>query len=150
MHACMHVNTHRLTLLCRAPHCCTPSLLLQQLGPLWPADPWPTKHNPALHDPYKTAAMAAVGAGVAAPVSLLLYRAMDLAAPGTAPLLVAAKFTVEQVVGCVLWQAAYCALHDRYRATLLDWLATKHNAGRRNVAARVGSPAVSRVSTPAC
>lgn len=91
--------------------------------------------------------MAVVGAGVAAPVSLLLYRAMHLLAPGTTPLLAAAKFVIDQVVGCALWQAAYCALHAGYRTTLLEWLATRRAASGRLLRSSTQPPPL---ATPAC
>lgn len=56
--------------------------LTQQLGPLWPADDWPTKHDLSQHDLSKTAMMGGVGAFVGAPVSFMLYRAMDALLPG--------------------------------------------------------------------
>lgn len=56
--------------------------LTQQLGPLWPADDWPTKHDFSRHDVTKTAMMGGVGAFVGAPVSFALYRVMDAVLPG--------------------------------------------------------------------
>lgn len=56
--------------------------LTQQLGPLWPAEEWPSKHDFSNHDLSKTAMMGGVGAFVGAPVSLALYRAMDAVLPG--------------------------------------------------------------------
>lgn len=60
--------------------------------------------------------MAGVGAGMGVPLSLALYRVMDAAAPGTGAALAAGKFVVDQLVGCVLWQAAYLAISEPYRA----------------------------------
>lgn len=91
--------------------------LTQQLGPLWPTNEWPSKHNLAKHDLNKTAAMGAVGAFAGAPASLALYAVMDSIAPGTGLALVAAKFAADQLVGCVLWQAAYMVISEPYRRT---------------------------------
>lgn len=94
----------------------------QQLGPLWPAEQWPTKHNLAAHDPTKTLLMAGVGACVGAPMSLVLYAQMDALLPGTSLLLVAGKFTFDQIVGCVLWQAAYMSISEPYRRTFVQFV----------------------------
>eukprot|EP00878_Enallax_costatus_P000730 GHUV01000843.1.p1 GENE.GHUV01000843.1~~GHUV01000843.1.p1 ORF type:complete len:174 (+),score=15.03 GHUV01000843.1:194-715(+) len=96
--------------------------LTQQLGPLWPADDWPTRHDFSQHDLSKTAMMGGVGAFVGAPLSLILYRAMDAVLPGASFLLAAGKFTLDQVVGCILWQAAYLAISEPYRTTLQAFL----------------------------
>lgn len=98
-------------------------VLTQQLGPLWLSndDDWPSKHNLAKHDLSKTAGMAAVGAFAGTPASLALYAAMDSMAPGTGMALAAAKFAVDQVVGCVLWQAAYFAISEPYRRTFTQF-----------------------------
>ncbi len=78
------------------------------------------KSRPYSHDFRKSAAMAAVGAGLAAPAGLALYRYMDAAWPSAALAVGAGKFTLDQLVGCVIWQAAYCAIpsNDAYRAML--------------------------------
>lgn len=78
--------------------------------------------NTYQHDPTLTAAMAATGAVVAAPVGLALYRWMDLVWPGTSWLLAAGKFTLDQVVGCVIWQAAYISICESYRHRLQQGL----------------------------
>lgn len=67
------------------------------------------------HDAPKTALMAGVGGSVAAPVGLVLYRWMDIAWPGSGVLLAAGKFTLDQVVGCLLWQVAYLTISEPYR-----------------------------------
>jgi hypothetical protein len=74
----------------------------------------------------KTAAMAAAGAAVAAPVGLGLYRWMDAAWPSAMFLVAAGKFTLDQVVGCAIWQAAYCAIPSNgwYRDMLGGLLAS--------------------------
>jgi hypothetical protein len=97
-------------------------VVLQQLGPLWPTDQWPSKHNLAAHDPNKTLAMAGVGACVGAPLSLALYAHMDALMPGASLLLAAGKFTLDQIVGCVVWQAAYMAISEPYRRTFVQFL----------------------------
>lgn len=61
--------------------------------------------------------MGAVGAVVGAPTSVALYALMDSMAPGTGVAVVAAKFAIDQLVGCVLWQAAYMCVNERYRRT---------------------------------
>lgn len=78
------------------------------------------------HDFKKTAQMAAVGGVVAAPVGLALYRWMDAVWPGSGFLMAAAKFTLDQVVGCAIWQAAYLAISEPYRQALLKYLDSKH------------------------
>lgn len=99
--------------------------LTQQLGPLWPAEQWPSKHNLAAHDPSKTLAMAGVGACVGAPLSLALYAQMDALMPGAGILLAAGKFTLDQLVGCVVWQAAYMAISEPYRRTFVQFVQDK-------------------------
>jgi hypothetical protein len=97
-------------------------VLTQQLGPLWPASEWPTKHDLSRHDLTKTALMAVTGGSVAAPLSLALYRLMDAVAPGTSIVLAAGKFTLDQVVGCLLWQAAYMSISEPYRQTFVEFI----------------------------
>jgi hypothetical protein len=84
------------------------------------------KSDPYKHDATKTAMMAGVGATVAAPVGLLLYRAMDAAWPGTGLLLATGKFTLDQVVGCILWQLAYLSISEPYRQAACELL-SRHN-----------------------
>eukprot|EP00775_Hariotina_reticulata_P009643 gene9643-9803_t len=100
-------------------------VLTQQLGPLWPASEWPTKHDLTRHDLTKTALMAVVGGSVGAPLSLALYRLMDAIAPGTSIVLAAGKFTLDQVIGCVLWQAAYLSISEPYRRTFVEFIEAK-------------------------
>lgn len=78
------------------------------------------KQRPYRHDFTKTALMAAAGASLAAPVGLGLYRWMDAAWPSAMLMVAAGKFTLDQVVGCVIWQAAYCAIpgNEWYREML--------------------------------
>jgi hypothetical protein len=75
---------------------------------------------PYRQDFRKTAAMAAAGAALAAPAGLGLYRAMDAAWPSVAFAVAAGKFTLDQAVGCAIWQAAYCSLpgNEWYREML--------------------------------
>lgn len=42
---------------------------------------------------------------------------------GASLLLAAGKFTLDQVVGCVLWQAAYLTISEPYRNTLQAFIA---------------------------
>lgn len=78
------------------------------------------RQKPYRHDFRKTAAMAAAGAAVAAPVGLGLYRWMDAAWPSAALAVATGKFTLDQIVGCAIWQAAYCSIpgNDWYREML--------------------------------
>jgi hypothetical protein len=84
------------------------------------------------HDFAKTAAMLAVGAALAGPAGLLLCRLCDAAAaPAAAGAgLATGKFVADQVVGCAIWQAAYCAICPWYRDILVGAV--------RNVAAGIG------------
>lgn len=130
---------HRTSFLFKAPDLCVDHLfmgcaaggyafgdcLTQQLGPLWPTAEWPSKHNLAKHDLNKTGLMAAVGGAVGAPVSVALYAWMDTISPGTGMAVMAAKFAVDQVVGCVLWQAAYMCISEPYRRTFSQFAADK-------------------------
>lgn len=77
------------------------------------------------HDPVKTAAMFGMGAGAATPLALALWRWMDAVWPGTGLLLAAGKFTLEQVVCCALWQAAYCSISEPYRNKLVGFFADR-------------------------
>jgi len=78
------------------------------------------RSRPYTHDARKTVAMAAVGAGIAAPTGLALYRWMDAAWPSAMLAVAAGKFTLDQAVGCIIWQAAYCAIpsNSAYRAMI--------------------------------
>lgn len=62
------------------------------------------KRQPYRHDFRKTAAMAAAGAAVAAPVGIGMYAWMDAAWPSSAAAVAAGKFTLDQIVGCAIWQ----------------------------------------------
>ncbi|KIZ00919.1 hypothetical protein MNEG_7044 [Monoraphidium neglectum] len=64
--------------------------------------------------------MAAAGAAVAAPVGIGMYAWMDAAWPSSAAAVAAGKFTLDQIVGCAIWQAAYCSLpgNEWYRDML--------------------------------
>lgn len=74
------------------------------------------------HDFVKSVKMAGVGGVVAAPVGLFLYRWMDAVWPGAGLIAGAAKFTADQVVGCIIWQAAYLTISESYRAALATFL----------------------------
>lgn len=123
--------------------------LTQQLGPVWPVDEWPSKHNPAAHDLTKTALMGGVGAAIGAPLSLALYAAMNAAAPGSSAGLNAAKWVLDQAVGCVLWQAAYMAVSEPYRRTLLAHVATQRQQQRCATGAAAAAPAHARAAAAA-
>jgi hypothetical protein len=69
--------------------------------------------------------MAGVGACVGAPLSLALYAHMDALMPGASLLLAAGKFTLDQLVGCVVWQAAYMAISEPYRRTFMQFVQDK-------------------------
>lgn len=67
------------------------------------------------------AKMAAVGCLIAAPIGLGLLRWMDANVMTSNPnglAAVSVKFTLDQVVGCILWQVAYCTIHPPYREAL--------------------------------
>lgn len=80
---------------------------------------------PYQHQYGKTAAMALAGAAAAAPASAALYRAMDAAWPGGGAAAAAGKFCVDQIIGCAIWQAAYCSIPENewYRNMLAGALA---------------------------
>lgn len=120
--------------------------LTQQLGPLWPTSEWPSKHNLAKHDLNKTAAMAAVGAFAGAPASLALYALMDSIAPGTGMALVAAKFAADQLVGCVLWQAAYMCVSEPYRTTFGAFASAQWQQHQQRCAAPVSAAGAAAVA----
>lgn len=94
------------------------------------------ERRPYRHDFRKTAAMAAAGAVVAAPTSLLMYHWMDAAWPSAMLMVAAGKFTLDQVVGCVLWQAAYCSIpgNEWYREMLGGVLSTIASSAATGVA----------------
>jgi hypothetical protein len=116
---------------------------------VWPVDEWPSKHNPAAHDLTKTALMGGVGAAIGAPLSLALYAAMNAAAPGSSAGLNAAKWVLDQAVGCVLWQAAYMAVSEPYRRTLLAHVATQRQQQRCATGAAAAAPAHARAAAAA-
>lgn len=58
----------------------------------------------------KTAKMAVVGATVAGPLGLLALQRLSLIMP------VAAAVIGSEVLGCLIWQAAYCSICPAYRA----------------------------------
>jgi hypothetical protein len=110
------------------------------------------RSQPYRHDLRKTAAMAAAGAAVAAPLGLGLYRWMDAVWPSAALAVAAGKFTLDQIVGCFIWQAAYCSLpgNDWYRdmlAGLARGAAGGVDAGMRDAASYAA--AVSAMVAPA-
>jgi hypothetical protein len=78
------------------------------------------RQQPYSHNFRSTALMAAAGAAAAAPAGLLLCQWMDAVWPSPLLLAAAGKFTIDQVVGCALWQAFYCAIpgNEGYRDAL--------------------------------
>lgn len=127
-------------------------VLTQQLGPLWLSndDDWPSKHNLAKHDLRQTAGMAAVGAVAGVPASLALYAAMNSVAPGTGIALAAAKFAADQVVGCVLWQAAYFAISEPYRRTFGQFASAQWQQHQQRCAAAASPAAGAGPAVAAC
>jgi hypothetical protein len=90
--------------------------------------------------------MGAVGALVGTPVSVALYHMMDAAVPGTGMALVAAKFAADQVVGCVLWQAAYMCINQQYRETFAEFASAQWQQRQQRCAASVVTPVGSAVA----
>jgi hypothetical protein len=127
-------------------------VLTQQLGPLWLSndEDWPSKHNPAKHDLNKTAGMAAVGVFLGLPTSLAMYAVMDSMAPGTGMVLMAAKFAADQVVGCVLWQAAYMCISEPYRRTFSQFASAQWQQHQQQRDARVTAAAGVGPAVAAC
>jgi hypothetical protein len=98
--------------------------------------------------------MGAVGAGLGAPASFLLYRWMDAAAPGAGLGLAAGKFALDYAAGCVIWQIAYCALpgNEWYKEMLAGVAAAaggRLDAGVRDAAAYAAAAVASVVPVPA-
>lgn len=87
------------------------------------------------HDFIKSIKMAGVGGVLAAPVGLALYRWMDVVWPGSGLVAGAAKFTADQVVGCIIWQAAYLSISEPYRAALVGFMA-EHPVHLPNISLR--------------
>lgn len=70
----------------------------------------------------KTAAMFGCGAVLAAPVGLGLLRWLDVVWPSMHVLAISTKLTIDQIVGCLIWQCAYCSICESYRVMLVGWL----------------------------
>lgn len=82
---------------------------------------------PYRHDFHKTGQMALVGATVAAPVGLGFLRWLDLAVFSAGPnsaFALTAKFILDQVLGCLIWQAAYLSISEPYRQGAMALFAT--------------------------
>lgn len=77
------------------------------------------------YDLTRTVKMGLIGAAVAAPVGLAFLRYLDgvimPAAPNSAAAL-GIKLTLDQVLGCALWQCAFLAVHEPYRLALLQFI----------------------------
>jgi hypothetical protein len=77
------------------------------------------------YDLARTAKMGALGAAVAAPIGLVFLRYLDgviLPATPHSPAALGIKLTMDQVLGCALWQCAFLAVHEPYRAALLHFI----------------------------
>jgi hypothetical protein len=77
------------------------------------------------YDLQRTAKMGLLGAAVAAPLGLAFLRYLDGVIMPAAPTSAAAlgiKLTLDQVLGCALWQCAFLAVHEPYRLALLDFI----------------------------
>jgi hypothetical protein len=77
------------------------------------------------YDLVRTAKMGALGAAVAAPVGLVFLRYLDgvvLPATPHSPAALGIKLTLDQVLGCALWQCAFLAVHEPYRMALLHFV----------------------------
>ncbi|KAF5835468.1 hypothetical protein DUNSADRAFT_7308 [Dunaliella salina] len=69
------------------------------------------------YDWSRTAKMGALGAAVAGPIGLWFFRWMNanLLTQGPAGLAMGVKVLLDQVLGCILWQAAFLSIHEPYR-----------------------------------
>jgi len=67
--------------------------------------------GPFRMDLYKTSRMLAVGALVAGPLGLAVLQL-----PGSSGAAIGAKVTLDQVLGCLIWQATYITIDPEYRA----------------------------------
>lgn len=77
------------------------------------------------YDLQRTAKMALLGAAVAAPVGLAFLRYLDgiiMPATPTSAAALSIKLTLDQVLGCALWQCAFLAVHEPYRLALLQFI----------------------------
>eukprot|EP00200_Dunaliella_tertiolecta_P004753 CAMPEP_0202354310 /NCGR_PEP_ID=MMETSP1126-20121109/9688_1 /ASSEMBLY_ACC=CAM_ASM_000457 /TAXON_ID=3047 /ORGANISM="Dunaliella tertiolecta, Strain CCMP1320" /LENGTH=184 /DNA_ID=CAMNT_0048946765 /DNA_START=24 /DNA_END=579 /DNA_ORIENTATION=+ len=65
----------------------------------------------------RTAKMGALGAAFAGPIGLWFFRWMNanLLTQGPAGLAMGVKLVLDQVLGCILWQAAFLSIHEPYR-----------------------------------
>lgn len=67
----------------------------------------------------KTAGMLVIGAAIAGPLGLGILQL-----PGSSPTSVGLKILADQVVGCIIWQAAYLQISPEYRTAALSLLKT--------------------------
>lgn len=77
------------------------------------------------YDLQRTAKMGALGAAVAAPIGLAFLRYLDgviLPATPSSAAALSIKLTLDQVLGCALWQCAFLAVHEPYRQALLAFV----------------------------
>lgn len=70
------------------------------------------KNKEHWYDATKTIGMLTVGATVAGPIGLGI-----LMLPGSSPAMIGLKVVVSEVVGCLIWQAAYLNINSEYRAS---------------------------------
>ncbi|KAL6761778.1 hypothetical protein V8C86DRAFT_2527944 [Haematococcus lacustris] len=92
------------------------------------------------HDIRRSMAMLGVGALVAAPLGLGLFRTMfPASATSSGPW---AKYVLlDQVLGCIIWQVAYMAIHPPYRAAAQRLL----QSSTRSVVNRCPSASISHM-----
>lgn len=76
------------------------------------------------YNPKLTAMMAGLGLCLAGPAGLAFMRWMDFTIlPGHphSPVTIAVKFVLDQVWGCVLWQASYLSISKPYRQAAFEY-----------------------------
>lgn len=105
------------------------------------------KHRQRWYKPHLTATMAALGLVVAGPAGLAFLRWMDLSILPShphSPVALGVKFVLDQVLGCVLWQASYLTICAPYRQMAVDYcgyLAGQVNGHTEVLLRRKTSPA---------
>lgn len=105
------------------------------------------------HDWSRTAKMALVGGVLAAPVLLGFMRGLDstvFAANPNSPVAHTLKFVLDQIVGCVIWQAAYCTIHPPYKRGLVQFFNSTMQGQTERVRRRLHvAPAAAQPTAPA-
>jgi len=77
-----------------------------------------TDKSKAWYNYQRTATMGVIGLVVAGPIGLGFLRWMDgwvLPAVPMSPASLGIKFTLDQVLGCAMWQLAFLSIHPPYR-----------------------------------